>query len=244
MGDGSCWRAGALACWRVEDSYAAGVPHGSWIADTSESYDRVAARYSDLVRSGLDDLPLASDLVDHFARRVVSAGGGLVLDVGCGPGWLSRRLASRGLTVSGIDISTEMLRLARASNPGLPFACASVTHLPLADGVAAGVFCWYVLHHVPDDCLANAVQELARVTAPGGFLLLGGHVGDSSHLKTEGYGGLPMRVLIARRSPESYARLLREAGLTVDATVELGPDQPASGAVLLAHKPDAHSTAL
>jgi ubiquinone/menaquinone biosynthesis C-methylase UbiE len=232
-----------LAGWRVAYSYAAAVPHGSWIADTSESYDRVAARYSDLVRFGLSELPLASDLVDHFARRVITAGGGPVLDVGCGPAWLTRRLASRGLTVSGIDISTEMLRLAQASNPGLRFTCASVTQLPLADGVASGVFCWYVLHHVPDRCLENAVLELARVTAPGGFLMLGGHVGDSSHLKTEGYGGLPMRVLVARRSPESYARLLREAGLTVDATVGLGPDEPASGAVWLAHKPARRSTA-
>ena len=102
---------------------------------------------------------------------------------------------------------------------------------------AAGVFCWYVLHHVPDDDLAIAVRELARITAPGGFLMLGGHVGDSSYIKTEGYGGLPMRVLFARRSPQTYADLLRHAGLTVDATIELGPDHPTSGAVWLARRP-------
>ena len=80
-------------------------------------------------------------------------------------------------------------------------------------------------------------SENSRVTAPGGVLMLGGHVGDSAYIKTEGYGGLPMRVLFARRSPETYASLLREAGLTVDATVTLGPGHPASGAVWLAHKP-------
>ncbi len=67
--------------------------------------------------------------------------------------------------------------------------------------------------------------------------MLGGHVGDSSYLKTDGYGGLPMRVLVVRRSPDSYRHLLREAGLVVDATVTLGPDDPGSGAVWLAHKP-------
>ncbi|WP_353357723.1 class I SAM-dependent methyltransferase [Intrasporangium sp. DVR] len=202
------------------------VPHGSWIADASESYDRVADRYAELVRLGLEGLPLESALVDHFARRVHQAGEGLVLDVGCGPGWLTGLLASRGLKVTGIDISTEMLRLARTHNPGLPFTAASLTQIPLADGVAAGVFCWYVLHHVPDDDLAVAVRELARVTAPGGLLMLGGHIGDSSYIKTEGYGGLTMRVLFARRSPQTYAHLLREAGLIVDATIELGPDHP------------------
>lgn len=213
------------------------VPQGSWIADASESYDRVADRYAELVRSGLEGLPLESDLVDHFARRVIEAGAGLVLDIGCGPGWLTGRLASRGLKVTGIDISTEMLRIARSQHPDLRFTAASLTQIPLADGVAAGVFCWYVLHHVPDDDLAIAIRELARVTARGGFLMLGGHVGDSSHIKTEGYGGVPMRVLFARRSPETYADLLREAGLTVDATIELGPEHPASGAVWLAHRP-------
>ncbi|QNN54714.1 methyltransferase domain-containing protein [Nocardioides mesophilus] len=86
---------------------------GSWIAETGDSYDRVADRYADLVRAGLEALPLEKRLVDHFAQRVAEAGGGPVLDIGCGPGLLTRDLASRGLAVSGIDISTAMLRLAR-----------------------------------------------------------------------------------------------------------------------------------
>ena len=212
------------------------MQRGSWIADAGDSYDRVADRYADLVRSGLEALPLEKRLVDHFALRVVEAGGGPVLDVGCGPGWLTRDLASRGLAVSGIDISTGMLRLARANNPGLAFAAASLTQIPAADGATAGVFCWYVLHHVPDEDLGTAIKELARVIASGGFLMLGGHVGDSTYVKTEGYGGLPMRVLFARRSAETYAHLLRRAGLVVDATIVLGPDHPASGAIWLAHK--------
>lgn len=213
------------------------MPDGSWIADAGESYDRVSDRYADLVRSGLEALPLEKGLVEHFARRVVETGGGPVLDVGCGPGWLTRDLASRGLAISGIDISTGMLRLARANNPGLGFAAASLTRIPVADSAAAGVFCWYVLHHVPDEDLRTAIRELARVIGPGGSLMLGGHVGDSVYVKTEGYGGLPMRVLFARRSAETYADLLREAGLVVDATVALGPDHPASAAIWLAHKP-------
>lgn len=75
------------------------VPLGSWIAGASESYDRVAIRCAELVRSGLEGRPLESALADHFARRVIEACGGLVLDIGCGPGWLTGLLASRGLDV-------------------------------------------------------------------------------------------------------------------------------------------------
>jgi SAM-dependent methyltransferase len=114
---------------------------------------------------------------------------------------------------------------------------ASLTQIPNADGATADVFCSYVLHHVPDEDLKTAIRELARVIVPGGSLMLGGHVGDSTYVKTEGNGGLPMRVLFARRWSETYAHLLREAGLVVDATIALGPDHPASGTIWLAHKP-------
>ena len=130
-----------------------------------------------------------------------------------------------------------MLRLARTNNPGLGFAAASLTQIPVADGALAGVFCWYVLHHVPDESLEAAIQEVARVIAPGRSLILGGHGGDSVYVKTAGYGGLPMRVLFARRTPDRYGHLLRGVGLVVDATVTLGPDDPASGTIWLAHKP-------
>jgi SAM-dependent methyltransferase len=213
------------------------VEPGSWITDAGDSYDRVADRYAELVRSGLDDLPLERRLVDHFAHQVVAAGGGPVLDVGCGPGRLTHDLASRGLAVTGIDVSSAMLRLARSHDPGLRLVAASLTRLPVADNAIAGVFCWYVLHHVPDEELRPSLGELARVLAPGGSLMIGGHVGDSTYVKTEGYGGIPMRVLFARRSPATYADLLRDVGLDVDATVALGPDHPAAGAIWLARKP-------
>lgn len=218
-----------LGCALVQDR--------SWITDARDSYDRVADPYADLTRGALASLPFEELLLSYFAWQVMDAGGGRVIDVGCGPGWLTGHLASLGLEMSGMDVSPAMLRVARRNNPELGFVTASITQIPIADGSVAAVFCWYVLHHVPDEDLGVVIGELARVVAPGGSLMIGAHVGDSSYLKTDGYGGLPMRVLVARRSPDSYRQLLREAGLTVDATVTLGSDNPESGAVWLAHKP-------
>jgi SAM-dependent methyltransferase len=209
----------------------------SWIAEAARSYDRVAEPYLELVSKGLDGLPLESSLVSHFARQVQATGAGRVIDLGCGPGLLTRHLAELGLTTVGVDVSPEMLRIAANHNPGTELIEASLTELPVADGRAGGVFCWYVVHHVPDEALGQAFAEVARVLRPGGQLMLGGHVGDGTHLKTEGYGGLPMHVLFARRSIDAYAELVRAAGLVVDATVALGPDRPAVAAILLAHKP-------
>jgi SAM-dependent methyltransferase len=209
----------------------------SWIAETARSYDRVAEPYLALVSEGIAHLPLESSLVSHFAAQVQATGGGRVIDLGCGPGLLTRHLAALGLTTVGVDVSPEMLRIAASLNPGLEFIEASVTELPVEAGSAGGVFCWYVAHHIPDDALGQVFTQIARALRPGGRLMLGGHVGDSTHLKTEGYGGLPMHVLFARRSIDFYAGLAAAAGLTVDATIALGPDRPAAAAILLAHKP-------
>jgi SAM-dependent methyltransferase len=210
----------------------------TWIAEAAESYDRVAVPYADLVRDGLRNLPLESSLLAHFAAQVGTVdGGGQVLDIGCGPGLLTRHLASFGVSVVGVDVSPGMLHLARKNNPGVEFIESSLTELPLPDASIGGVFCFYVMHHVPDHDLVRSFAEIARVLRPGGQVMLGGHVGDSTYVKSEGYGGLPMNVLVAKRSPETYADLLCNAGLSVDATVVHGPDKPATGAVWLGHKP-------
>ncbi len=54
-------------------------------------------------------------------------------------------------------------------------------------------------------------------------------------LKTEGYGGHPMKVYVHRRRPEQMSAWLRDAGFTVNAQMVLGPDESSPGAVLIAH---------
>ncbi len=69
----------------------------------------------------------------HGVRR------GRVLDLACGPGGWARELSRRGYDVFGVDISREMIRLARAAAPRAKFVCASMTRveLPPCDAVTA-----------------------------------------------------------------------------------------------------------
>lgn len=57
------------------------------------------------------------------------------------------------------------------------------------------------------------------------------------HLKTQGYGGHPMKVYVHRRQPDRVAAWLRDAGLTVEAQIVLDLDQSVPGAVLFARRP-------
>ena len=57
----------------------------SWLADTRTSYDTDAIGYADKVRGLLADSPYLRASLALFAELVRDAGGGRVVDVGCGP---------------------------------------------------------------------------------------------------------------------------------------------------------------
>jgi hypothetical protein len=74
------------------------------------------------------------------------------------------------------------------------------------------------------------------VLRPGGPLLLGFHAGDGSRLKTEGYGGHPMKVHVHRRPPDRVAAWLRAAGFTIEAHMLVSPDDSVPGAFIFARR--------
>lgn len=207
---------------------------GQWLADTRESYDTVAASYSDQLRDRLDREPYLRAALSLFADLVQERGGGPVADVGCGPGHVTAHLHKLGVDAFGIDLSPAMVDVARRERPDLRFEQGSMTELALADASMAGVLAFWSLIHIPDDAVPTVLDHFRRVLLPGGPLLLGFHVGEQTNFKTQGYGGHPMKVHVHRRRPEKVAGWLREAGFTVEAQILLDPDTDAPGAILFA----------
>jgi SAM-dependent methyltransferase len=95
--------------------------------------------------------------------------GGRVLDAGCGTGNNLAHLSRMGRPV-GVDLSEEALRF--CTRRGVAAARGSLLALPFPTGTFGGVTSFDVLYHrwVPDD--RAAVRELARVLAPGGWMLV------------------------------------------------------------------------
>jgi SAM-dependent methyltransferase len=207
-----------------------------WLADTRASYDTVAASYADLLRDALCGYPHLRAALALFAETVHDGGGGPVADVGCGPGHITAHLHGLGLDAFGIDLSPAMIERARRDYPGLRFEVGSMTDLDLAEASVAGLLAWWSLVHVPDDAVPAVFGQFYRALRAGGALLLGFHAGDGSRLKTEGYGGYPMKVVVYRRPPTLMRAWLRDAGFTVEAETLLGPDDAAPGAIVFARR--------
>jgi len=197
-----------------------------WLTDTRDSYDTVSVSYAEYTRDLLDGLPHLRAALRLFAEEVR----GPVADVGCGPGAITALLNGLGVDAFGIDLSPAMISLARRNHPGLRFEVGSMTE-PLTDSVG-GIIAWWSLIHVPDDEVPAVFEHFHRALRPDGLLQLGFHVGDRTNLKTQGYGGHPMRVHVHLRKPERVAEWLREAGFTVEAQWLLGTD----GAILFARR--------
>lgn len=208
----------------------------SWLADTRTSYDTVAISYADQLRGALGGLPYLRAALVLFADAVAEAGGGPVADVGCGPGHITAHLRGLGVDAFGIDISPGMVGVARRDHPELRFEVGSMTDLDLADESIAGALAFWSLIHVPDDEVPTVLGGLGRALRPGAPLLIGFHVGNGSRLKTQGYGGHPMKVYVHRRQPTQVSAWLREAGFTVETEMLLDPEGSAPGAILFARR--------
>lgn len=93
-----------------------------------------------------------------------------ILDAGCGPGTVTRTLVELGHKVTAVDVSTEMLDLARgfveSENGEIEFLNADAADLPLPDNHFDLIISRYVVWTLPDP--AKAIREWHRVLKPGG----------------------------------------------------------------------------
>lgn len=136
-----------------------------------------------------------------------------VLDVGCGNGWATRLMAQQAPLgrVVGIDISDEMVELARESSaefPNVVFREASAEKLPFAEGEFTHAFSMESLYYYAD--VLRALKEIPRVLKPGGKFSC---VVDLYQENRPSHQWIPqLKVPVNLLSIAEYRSLFQEAG--------------------------------
>ena len=172
--------------------------------------------------------------VDELEERLPQ--GASVLDLGCGGGRKTRRLAER-FEVTGVDISEEQLRLARAEVPGATFVHADFAELDFPPGSFDAVTAFYSIVHVPREQHRALFGRILRWLRPGGLFLVSlSHVGGPDHVEE----WLGVEMFFSGFDADTNRRLVREAGfelLADEVVVIREPEGDAAFLWVLARKP-------
>ena len=159
---------------------------------------------------------LAGGVLEWLAAQ----SGERLLDVGCGDGQLTARIAEMGAEVRGVDASAAMVAAARAR--GIAADEAGAEKLPFGDASFDAVFSNAALHWVREQDAMMA--EVHRVLRPGGRFVaeMGGHgniaairVALMAVLERHGFGGAEDGVNYYP-TPEAYTRRLERHGFRVE----------------------------
>ncbi len=113
-----------------------------------------------------------NDHYHNFLLRHFPSNCQKVLEIGCGTGGFARRLAERSTHVLALDVSPEMIRIARegsAQFPNLEFQLANVRHIPLDVRSFDCIASIATLHHLP---FPEMLLKMKAALKPGGVLLV------------------------------------------------------------------------
>lgn len=127
-------------------------------------FDTIAHTYDRLNRV------MTLGLDRRWRKRAVKGLHGNVLDVACGTGDMMVSLAERGCTVTGVDISEEMLSIARQKTSSANFQLGNAESLPFTDGEFDAVTCAFGVRNFVH--LEQGLSEMLRVLKPGGTMVI------------------------------------------------------------------------
>lgn len=96
-----------------------------------------------------------------------------ILDVGCGPGLYAKKLTKKSAKVKGIDLSEELIKIARQENPKLDFKVGDIEKLPYKNSEFDIVLATLVLGHLSN--WDKALKEINRVLKKEGVFVFSGY---------------------------------------------------------------------
>jgi predicted TPR repeat methyltransferase len=131
----------------------------------------IAGSYDTIAHQWLEPHLAENGIQQHEQALQFRPSGGRALDVGCGcSGRFIRLLQGHGYEVEGLDVSSQMIALAKACQPNVTFYHADVCEWTPAqqyDFITA----WDSIWHVPLECSESVLRKLCGALSPGGVFI-------------------------------------------------------------------------
>ncbi len=150
---------------------------------TIRAYNRQAAKFADK----FGNYRPYRDKIEEFQRRFLPARAA-ILDVGCGPGINAKILLSKNsrYDITGLDLSPEMITLARRNVPGARFMVADMRFLELTERYDA-IIAAFCIVHLSDTETTELLQTLSGSLKAGGCLYLSFMEGKPAGFETTSF---------------------------------------------------------
>ena len=181
-----------------------------------DGYNRISQKYHDERNIFNNEKEL-----DYFIELLPKSG--KILDAGCGSGYGVRYLVEKGYSVIGVDISVNMLEIAKKNVPEAEFIEADMTKLTFSDNSFVGIISLYAVFHVSREKHEKLFQDLHRMLKAGGILFF-----CTSYNEWEGTDYYyDAKIFWSNYSSEKTIQLVKQAGFEIvyDALLERGGEE-------------------
>ena len=180
----------------------------------ARAYDAIGARYDEAFPHKDGQLGVVATMLER-----IGGPGARVLDIGAGTGLpTARQLVDAGCRVTGLDISSRMLEIARKNVPEAEFVFGDVVDLGDIVGSADGtrydaVTAFFALLHLPRERIRTALSAVRDVLVPGGWFALGMVEADVDDVPI---AFLDSRIRVTGYLRDDLRTVLTESGFTIE----------------------------
>ncbi len=175
-----------------------------------DTYNKIAKDYfKDHAKDDWDN-----DFIEYFSEQLFPKA--KVLDLGCGPGIESAKLAKKGFGVYGFDLSEGLLKIARERLPGITFLQGDILEkFPYKDEFFDGIFAKASLLHVPRNKIKDVLKEILRVLKKNGILHVAVKKGEGEKEVCENDYGYEYERFFSYWQPEELKDFFSKYNLTI-----------------------------
>ncbi len=132
--------------------------------ETLNTYNKIAKKYDEEYGNDLSDAPY----IDLFLSYIK---GNKILDIGCGPGTLSKYIADKGYKVDAIDYSEEMIKIAKNKVKNVDFFQMDMRNITI-EKKYNGIMLAYSLFHISKQDVRESLLKYHDILEDDGIMLI------------------------------------------------------------------------